>query len=569
MRESDALLTVICTTYNHKDYIKETLDGILMQKTAFKFKVIIHDDASTDGTSDVVRKYAEQYPDIIEAIIQPENLYQQNKSLFPYLSALVEGKYVALCEGDDYWIDENKLQKQIDYMEAHPDCTLCKHNSYLLDDQHRTGPYAGTVMPTNFSEGDRIDLRQYLKWYVSNIRFGQTASFVLRMDIWKNKPSWLMRFSFGDLFTDLFAADKGYIHYIPDIMAVYRVNNHTSWTGRLWMGEMTPQKRYETIRDSYNEVLDAFEYFNMETKYKYDNEIKVVKRHWWDKHIRELYQNSLLQSLAPRLRPLVSVILRGLASENEIKRSLECLKLQSLQDIEIIVLLDEDLKNKLVTFDAGERIIQYVVRQNKKDINSCIALAKGEYIMFMNSGDVIRQNTLEKSYEYAVSQKAEVLQPTGIGILDYMDTVNTNVIHYKTLEEREADQGIVQLSGNIIERLTRLIKQRNCWNAEGVLFLRDFLLENRVKFSIFEENDYVFMFLCICRAERYVQLPFMGYITFKDIFAAKQLDRKTMKKARRILERVLMKQGEFHVDLDLEKSIMQSYAERFKNDDGM
>lgn len=135
------LVSIYCITYNHVDYIRQCLDGFVMQKTNFRYEVVIHDDASTDGTSDIVREYADKYPEIIKPIIQKENVYSKggfeliNKLVKPHLT----GKYVALCEGDDYWTHPEKLQKQVDYLEVNPDCTLCYHAADIKFTEDFTG----------------------------------------------------------------------------------------------------------------------------------------------------------------------------------------------------------------------------------------------------------------------------------------------------------------------------------------------------------------------------------------------------------------------------------------------
>jgi glycosyltransferase involved in cell wall biosynthesis len=115
-------VTIRCLTYNHEPYIRQTLDGFVMQKTNFRFEAIVHDDASTDGTAAIIREYAEKYPNIIKPIYETENQYSKaNGSLGRIMKAATRGKYIAWCEGDDYWTDPYKLQKQVDFLEAHPD----------------------------------------------------------------------------------------------------------------------------------------------------------------------------------------------------------------------------------------------------------------------------------------------------------------------------------------------------------------------------------------------------------------------------------------------------------------
>lgn len=120
------MVTIRCITYNHEPYIRQCLNGFVMQKTNFRFEAIVHDDASTDGTADIIREYAEKYPDIIKPIYETENQYSKHDgSLRRIMDAHMRGKYIALCEGDDYWIDPLKLQKQVDFLEANPEFGMC------------------------------------------------------------------------------------------------------------------------------------------------------------------------------------------------------------------------------------------------------------------------------------------------------------------------------------------------------------------------------------------------------------------------------------------------------------
>ncbi|MCR5125739.1 MAG: glycosyltransferase [Treponema sp.] len=119
------LVSVICCTYNHEPYIAQTLEGFLIQKTNFPFEVLVNDDASTDGTAKIIKEYEEKYPSIIKPFYHDVNEYSQGIDIFGNLVKLAKGKYIAICEGDDYWIDENKLQMQVDFLEKNPDYGLC------------------------------------------------------------------------------------------------------------------------------------------------------------------------------------------------------------------------------------------------------------------------------------------------------------------------------------------------------------------------------------------------------------------------------------------------------------
>ena len=169
---SDPLVSISCITYNHINYIEQCLDGFLEQETDYPFEILIHDDCSTDGTTEIIQKYSTKYPDIIKPMYETENQYQQGKPAgsliwnFPR----AQGKYIALCEGDDYWIDENKLQIQVDFLERNPEYTMCFHNAEVLNE------IPDTEVSSIYGAEDRDyeSTELYKKWIVP------TASIVLR-----------------------------------------------------------------------------------------------------------------------------------------------------------------------------------------------------------------------------------------------------------------------------------------------------------------------------------------------------------------------------------------------------
>ena len=132
-------VSIICITYNHEEYIRDALNSFVMQKTDFQFEILIHDDASTDNTAAIIREYEIRYPEIIKPIYQKENQYSKGLALgepFAFIDkyqySRVKGKYIALCEGDDYWTDQYKLQKQFDAMEEHSEVDMCAHAAYVV-----------------------------------------------------------------------------------------------------------------------------------------------------------------------------------------------------------------------------------------------------------------------------------------------------------------------------------------------------------------------------------------------------------------------------------------------------
>ena len=133
MNERPIMVSVLCTAYNHEAYLREALDGMVNQQTDFAYEILVNDDVSTDSTADIIREYEARYPDKIRAFYQTENLYSQNIDVYyAVFFPNVRGKYTAFCEGDDCWTDPTKLQRQVDFLESHPDYTACVHNTELV-----------------------------------------------------------------------------------------------------------------------------------------------------------------------------------------------------------------------------------------------------------------------------------------------------------------------------------------------------------------------------------------------------------------------------------------------------
>ena len=162
------LVTIRCITYNHEPYIRQCLEGFVMQKTNFPFEAIVHDDASTDGTAAIIREYAEKYPDIIKPIYETENQYSKHDgSLQRIMNAHIRGKYVALCEGDDYWVDPLKLQKQVDLLEGNPSVSLCCGGYIARQNGHLDKEYICHKGATDYFQFSLDDWGKF--WYTKSL----------------------------------------------------------------------------------------------------------------------------------------------------------------------------------------------------------------------------------------------------------------------------------------------------------------------------------------------------------------------------------------------------------------
>jgi glycosyltransferase involved in cell wall biosynthesis len=213
LKNTQPLVSVCCITYNHVDYISEALDSFLMQETNFPFEILVHDDASTDGTKNIILEYAENYPEIIKAVIQTENQYSKagliaHRFLFPK----AKGKYIALCEGDDYWTDCTKLQKQVQFLEDHPEYVITYTNSQAFNENG--------LVNIDFGGAKRDVSADELKKCIC--LYSLTACF---RNVIKEVPLDLMSARLGDqvIWSLLGAHGKG--KYLADISpAAYRIH---------------------------------------------------------------------------------------------------------------------------------------------------------------------------------------------------------------------------------------------------------------------------------------------------------------------------------------------------------
>lgn len=226
--DDSILVSVACITYNQEKTVEKMIKSILAQNTSFNFEIIIHDDCSTDKTAEIIDYYAKLYPDIIVPIFENENQCSKGKGIFiPIIYPLVRGKYIAYCEGDDYWTDNEKLQQQFDAMENHRNCTLCVHDVCCVTNK-------GDLMNQNFP-GIEIDegvikADKYLYYeFMKKPWLFQTTSYFVKSDIMKelctSKPSFIDKYPVGDLPIILISLQKGDCFYIKKTMSAYRKNS--------------------------------------------------------------------------------------------------------------------------------------------------------------------------------------------------------------------------------------------------------------------------------------------------------------------------------------------------------
>lgn len=227
-------VSIHCLTYNHEKYVRKTFDGFLAQKTNFAFEVLVHDDASSDSTQSIIREYTEKYPEIFKPIYQTENQCSKGiKVSNVYNFPRAKGKYIAYCEGDDYWCDENKLQRQYEAMEQHQECSMCVHIAQIVSaDESKK---LGTIPVQPWKDGV-IDEEDYLKAMLITGWASQTSSFFVRTKYLKEyveeKPMFSQQMQVGDLPVMLYMITKGKVYFIDEVMSCYRFAGNGSFRSK-------------------------------------------------------------------------------------------------------------------------------------------------------------------------------------------------------------------------------------------------------------------------------------------------------------------------------------------------
>lgn len=267
--EKNLLVSIVCITYNHENYIEDAINGFLMQKTDFNFEILIHDDASTDNTAKIIRKYEEKYPNLIKVIYQKENQYSKGISPSKILYDKAKGKYIAVCEGDDYWIEENKLQKQVDYMEKHKNCTFCFTNA--IKKFVKTNREEIFIKQTELNK-KVFNLENFDIGELAEFDFIPTASFIFPKKNLNSMPKfYYIPFVAGDFKLKLACTYQGYAHFINEPMVVYRIGVSNSIT-TIWEKE---NKEKEIER--WERFIKLIDQIDDETKNIYHKNLDRLK----------------------------------------------------------------------------------------------------------------------------------------------------------------------------------------------------------------------------------------------------------------------------------------------------
>ena len=250
---NNIMVSICCNAFNHKEYIAETLDSLLSQKTNFKFEIIVHDDASIDGTQNIIEKYAKRYPDIIYPILEKENQYSKGVDVTKDITVLpMKGKYLAFCEGDDFWTDDNKLQKQVDIMESDDKISMCchAHRRIKAKNKKQINICRATIEQDGFIGKEDC---------LSSSNFPHLTSMLVRLNDYINMPKIFEKLPIGDYPLRAYMLSLGKVYYIDEVMSSYRVMSPSSWSKKF---QFNMEYRYNTNKKMDEFLLRYDEYTN-------------------------------------------------------------------------------------------------------------------------------------------------------------------------------------------------------------------------------------------------------------------------------------------------------------------
>lgn len=250
---TDIMVSIICNAFNHEKYIRKTLDGFVNQKTKFTFEILVHDDASTDGTADIIRDFEKRFPDLIKPIYQTTNQYSIERGRVARLQReRAKGKYIALCEGDDFWTDYFKLQKQVDALENNPSCHFCVCSTEIVNED---GTTTGKSFPKTFVPHGIIKSRDFMK--LTEVYNFHTSSYLMSSELYvkynNESPKFKTVTGVGDEPLLLFFGFVGDVYYIADKMSCYRTNSVSSWSRNFRAKKENNLKHFSSLIDMVNE----------------------------------------------------------------------------------------------------------------------------------------------------------------------------------------------------------------------------------------------------------------------------------------------------------------------------
>ncbi len=298
-------VSVAVVTYNHHKFIAQCLDSILMQETDFEFDIVVGDDVSTDGTRAIVQQYADNHPGRIKAVFPEKNLGDAGRPMFVETTKHCRGQYIAMIDGDDYWTDPRKLQKQSDYLDKNTECSLCYHDVILVFDGEKSPNLL--IMPPNhpeFISGEDIIWSCYI----------QGCSSMARREVVQDFPQWFFDTPWADVPLYLMAAEQGLLGYINEPMGAYRVHETGVWQSLDKLSQIRSaiavlDALNKTFRKKYGRVIReslSFQYVDLSKHFVRDGRpVEAIRNFAHAIYLDPLLRRSAYASL---LKPILGKI---------------------------------------------------------------------------------------------------------------------------------------------------------------------------------------------------------------------------------------------------------------------
>ncbi len=251
-------VSICVISYNHENYVEKCLDSIFEQKVSFSYEIILGEDSSKDQTAAIIKSYADKYPHLLKAFIREKNVGAKANFLHCFLQC--KGEYIVFIEADDYWTDPLKLQKQVDFLDQHPEASACFHNAQMIFEDGSNRPSI-LINPPN--QKPWIETADFLvekeTWFMA------TAAVMMRRKFVHPLPEWFLHSKSGDIPMYVILAEKGPIGYLPEVMSIYRKNE-----GGISMTDHVHSEAFIQNR------IFMYAQINAHTNYKYQHLIKPI-----------------------------------------------------------------------------------------------------------------------------------------------------------------------------------------------------------------------------------------------------------------------------------------------------
>ena len=424
-------------SFNHSQYIRQSINSILFQKTDFPVEIIIHDDASTDGTREILQDYERTYPNVFRNIIQETNQWELGKSVMTPMLASPRGEYVALTHGDDYWTDSIKLQKQVFLLQQNPSASFCFHNTLIVNESMEV---SGQLRPQNTSLNHSIE-------ELLSSNFIHTSSIVYRKSMLPEFPEWYSKAPMGDWPLCILLAERGKFLYINEVMSHYRLHGQSSWSSQNQATRCAKTAHFfDLLRDHFAKKPEllakvnngfimhclnaARDFKNLNdtenANFFHEKVIEALAGVKISERVQERYakqtpldsENASLINSEPQFKnntnqhdPVVSICIPTFNGELFIKNTLLSALSQTFPNIEIIVSDDSSTDRTCEIADHALRDSKFPYRILKharlglvENWNFCIEQAKGKYIKFLFQDDHLESSCVQKLVEVAESE---------------------------------------------------------------------------------------------------------------------------------------------------------------------